>query len=773
VRKYPACGGGLDTQPPTVPQGLSGQATSGTQIALTWTGSTDNGGGTVAGYRIYRNGTALATTAATNYTDSTVSPDTTYSYRVAAYDNAQPANESLQSSPVPVTTPTQVPTTVIRVNSGGPQYTDSLNQVWAADTGFNTGSTVSVANAIAGTADPALYRTERWDPGTAPELAYAFTVPNGSYTVKLHFAETWSGGQGVGKRVFDVFLENQLVLDNLDIFAEVGGFTALVKTFQVNVTDGQLNISFAHGSADDPQIGAIEILGFGGAPPPDTQPPTVPQNLGGSAPNSSQVTLNWTGSTDNGGGSVAGYRIFRNGTSLTTTTATTYTDSTVTPSTTYTYRVAAFDNASPANQSAQSNQVSVTTPGAPTTVIRVNSGGPQYTDSANQVWAADTGFNTGSTVSVTNAIAGTSDPALYRTERWDPGTAPELAYAFTVPNGTYTVKLHFAETWSGGQAVGKRVFDVFLENQLVLDNLDIFAQVGGYTALIKTFQVSVTDGQLNISFAHGSADDPQIGAIEILSNGAPPPDTQPPTIPQNPSAQAVNASQVTLSWLASTDNGGGAVAGYRIFRNDVALTTTTATTYVDNTVLPSTTYTYRVSAFDNASPANESAQSPQATVTTPAAVTTVIRVNAGGPQYTDSANQVWAADTGFNTGSTVNVANAIAGTSDPALYRTERWDPGTAPELAYAFNVPNGTYTVKLHFCETWSGGQGVGKRVFDVFLENQLVLDNLDIFAQVGGYTALVKTFQVTVNDGQLNLNFAHGSADDPQIGAIEILSN
>jgi malectin (di-glucose binding ER protein)/fibronectin type III domain protein len=389
------------------------------------------------------------------------------------------------------------------------------------------------------------------------------------------------------------------------------------------------------------------------------------------------------------------------------------------------------------------------------------------------VWAADTGFNTGSTVNVTNAIAGTSDPALYRTERWDPGTAPELAYAFTVPNGTYTVKLHFAETWSGGQAVGRRVFDVLIENQLVLDNLDIFAQVGGYTALIKTFQTTVADGQLNINFAHGSADDPQIGAIEILSNGAPPPDTQPPTIPQNPSAQAVSASQVTLTWLASTDNGGGAVAGYRIFRNDVALTTTTATTYVDNTVLPSTTYTYRVSAFDNASPANESAQSPQATVTTPAAVTTVIRVNAGGPQYTDSANQVWAADTGFNTGSTVSVAHAIAGTSDPALYRTERWDPGTAPELAYAFNVPNGTYTVKLHFCETWSGGQGVGKRVFDVFLENQLVLDNLDIFAQVGGYTALVKTFQVTVNDGQLNLNFAHGSADDPQIGAIEILSN
>jgi len=309
----------------------------------------------------------------------------------------------------------------------------------------------------------------------------------------------------------------------------------------------------------------------------------------------------------------------------------------------------------------------------------------------------------------------------------------------------------------------------------VLSNFDIFAQAGGYTALIKTFQTTVSDGQLNINFTHGSVDDPTISAIEILSSGGspPPPDTQAPTVPQNLTGSAPGSSQVTLSWAASTDAGGGTVAGYRIFRNGAPLTTTTGTTYTDNSVSPSTSYTYRVAAYDNASPANESAQSNQVSVTTPAPPTTVIRVNAGGPQYTDSAAQVWAADFGFNTGGTVNVGNAIAGTSDPALYRTERWDADTAPELAYAFTVPNGTYTVKLHFCETWSGALGVGLRVFDVFLENQLVLDNLDIFAQVGGYTALIKTFQVTVTDGQLNINFAHGSADDPQIGAIEILGN
>ena len=180
--------------------------------------------------------------------------------------------------------------------------------------------------------------------------------------------------------------------------------------------------------------------------------------------------------------------------------------------------VTAYDNANPANESTQSNTVSVTTPAQAGTVIRVNTGGPQYTDSAGQVWAADFGYNTGYVTTTANQIFGTSDPALYQRDRWDSGAAPEMAYTFTVPNGSYTVKLHFVEHWSGGQAVGRRIFDVSLENALVLDNLDIFAQAGGYTLLVKSFPVTVSDGQLNINFAHGSVDDPIIGAIEILGN---------------------------------------------------------------------------------------------------------------------------------------------------------------------------------------------------------------------------------------------------------------
>ncbi|MDO8620440.1 MAG: LamG-like jellyroll fold domain-containing protein, partial [bacterium] len=98
---------------------------------------------------------------------------------------------------------------------------------------------------------------------------------------------------------------------------------------------------------------------------PDTQAPSVPANVISSGSAYNQVSLSWSASTDTGGGVVAGYKIFRNGTQIGTAGVASYTDSTVSPSTSYSYTVSAYDNASPANNSAQSSAVSVTTSGAP------------------------------------------------------------------------------------------------------------------------------------------------------------------------------------------------------------------------------------------------------------------------------------------------------------------------------------------------------------------------------------------------------------------------
>lgn len=90
----------------------------------------------------------------------------------------------------------------------------------------------------------------------------------------------------------------------------------------------------------------------------DTQAPTQPQNLSATAINRQRVDLSWTASTDDFG--VDGYQIFRNGSPLDIATSTTYSDTTVTASTTYTYVVVAFDAAG--NSSIPSASDDATTP---------------------------------------------------------------------------------------------------------------------------------------------------------------------------------------------------------------------------------------------------------------------------------------------------------------------------------------------------------------------------------------------------------------------------
>ena len=95
-----APGGSGDSQAPTVPSGLTVGTVTSSSVALSWTGSSDNVG--VTGYKIFRNGANVGTSATASFTDTGLTSSTTYSYKVNAYD-AVP-NESAQSSQVTATT---------------------------------------------------------------------------------------------------------------------------------------------------------------------------------------------------------------------------------------------------------------------------------------------------------------------------------------------------------------------------------------------------------------------------------------------------------------------------------------------------------------------------------------------------------------------------------------------------------------------------------------------------------------------------------------------
>jgi hypothetical protein len=177
-----------------------------------------------------------------------------------------PPTVSAPKPPAQPAAPEPVKKFMLRVDCGAFEpYTDKLGRVWGADQelgagvtwGADDGMTVDREGVgITGTDIPRIYATERYSMGS-----YKFTVPNGKYTIRLHFAETYEGITAPGERVFSVSLGGQVVLKDLDLFKEVGALKPLVKEYKgVSVENGQVVIGFTP-NIENPQICGIEVLG--------------------------------------------------------------------------------------------------------------------------------------------------------------------------------------------------------------------------------------------------------------------------------------------------------------------------------------------------------------------------------------------------------------------------------------------------------------------------------------------------------------------------------
>lgn len=163
------------------------------------------------------------------------------------------------------------------------------------------------------------------------------------------------------------------------------------------------------------------------------------------------------------------------------------------------------------------------------------------------------------------------------------------------------------------------------------------------------------------------------------------------------------------------------------------------------------------------------AAAPAATAeTAPAVALKAIRVDAGSDtNYVDSEGNVWLADQGFADGEVVtrDADLSIANTKDPALYRTEHYDM-----TSFSEKVPDGKYTVKLHFAETYEDITGPGQRVFSFNVAGQDFKD-FDVFVKAGGaQKAYVVIVDDVVTNGQVSVTFT-ANVQSPEINGIEII--
>ncbi|GMA39262.1 malectin domain-containing carbohydrate-binding protein [Mobilicoccus caccae] len=132
-----------------------------------------------------------------------------------------------------------------------------------------------------------------------------------------------------------------------------------------------------------------------------------------------------------------------------------------------------------------------------------------FTASDGTRWEARTGFDKGDfNQSYTSGnITGANDSRLYY---------PELvrfsSWSKPVDNGTYRVTLKMREQW--WTQAGQRVFDVTAEGRAALSDVDIVKAVGRGAAYDRSFDVTVSDGRLDLGFP-AKKDSALLSALQI------------------------------------------------------------------------------------------------------------------------------------------------------------------------------------------------------------------------------------------------------------------
>jgi len=155
----------------------------------------------------------------------------------------------------------------IRISAHQSAFTDTDGIRWSGDNYFIGGRTTLRKNPGTAPKIPVLYAGERHG-----NFSYAIPVAPGSYTVKLHFLESFfspliadAGCGGTGCRVFDVTCNGVLLLQDFDILqAAAGAFRPIVREFHGLHPDGQgkLLLSFSPKS-NYAEIRAIEVIDEG------------------------------------------------------------------------------------------------------------------------------------------------------------------------------------------------------------------------------------------------------------------------------------------------------------------------------------------------------------------------------------------------------------------------------------------------------------------------------------------------------------------------------
>jgi len=210
---------------------------------------------------------------------------------------------------------------------------------------------------------------------------------------------------------------------------------------------------------------------------------------------------------------------------------------------------------------------------------------------------------------------------------------------YDLSEGAYTMSADFNEVRFGFNGSNyRRIRPVFKiinynsskEPQIAIDGqiktigADFTASLASSSTLIVRLHGDISSNA-NISLSEGVADLPQ-----------PVTDVQAPSTPIGLKALAASATELNLSWNASTDNKD--VAGYSIYRDGVLLAAQNGTTFNDSVLTEGVTYNYYVVAFDSAGNLSAPTSTVSAKTQTAAPPVTIARKNYGILDYNSNTS---------------------------------------------------------------------------------------------------------------------------------------
>ncbi len=515
---------------------------------------------------------------------------------------------------------------------------------------------------------------------TAPANGATFFAP-----ATLDLAATASDPDGTVTRV------EFLVNGNLAGTATAAPYTARVTLSAVGAyTIAARAVDNAGASATS---AAVTIQVTTQTPPPDTTPPSTPQGLQAAALSSTSVRLVWQASTDNAG--VTGYEIERNGAVLPqAVTATEFTDSGLTASTAYTYRVRARDAAG--NRSGWSAAASVTTPSSgggggtppPPQVTNLLTNGGFETGNL-QGWSLDWGLSVSNTAAHTGnfGVKMNGDGRITQTFR-------------TVRGRRYYVmaRVRIDREITRPSWGGVRVQITNSSNWTELAQRTLTPQdspIGRWTRVDLSFVAASTQTRIAFdNFSGGgryeaSGDEFYVSETQIPPDGSAPVNQPPVVALTAPDNGATFTAPASFDMTAAASDPDGSVARVEFLVNGSVAGVVTAAPYRYRATLATVgTYTLAARAVDN-----QGAQTTSAAVTvtvqtaadtTPPSVPQSVSATAQSPT---SIRVEWQASTDNIQVAGYEIERNGTLIAQPLITATEFTDSNLAPSTAYTYRV--------------------------------------------------------------------------------------